>query len=278
MLDYFLQVLNNISEMPRWLTGILFFIYGSFFGSFANVVIYRTQQEKPISLFKKSFCPHCRSPIAFYLNIPILSWFFLRGSCTNCSQKISWRYPLVEFLMSVLFCTLFLAMGWKWFLLESLIFGFALLTASIIDIDKMILPDFFTLSGVIFGLLGGFFNPERSFIDSLIGCFAGGGILLFIAFVYYFLRRKEGMGGGDIKMMAWIGAVLGWESLFFVLLVSCFLGTFFGLTIILQSNKKSFQMVFPFGPALALSALIYIFLKELKIMAILDSFSLFPLY
>ena len=240
----------------------VFFVYGSIFGSFANVLIYRLQQEKSISLFKQSFCPHCLSPIPFYWNVPIFSWFFLKARCFKCSAKISFRYPLVEFLMSVVFCLLFLLIGWKWFLLEAMIFCFALIVASFIDVDKMILPDRLTLSGIVIGLLGAFLNPERSFMDSLLGVLFGGGILLFISYFYYLVRNKEGMGGGDVKMLAWIGGVLGWKSLFFVLFSSCVLGSVFGAgMIMLQSNKKIFQTEFPFGPYLALSAFVFICLR-----------------
>ena len=253
---------EKIMLLPSWFMAPVFFIYGSFFGSFANVLIFRLQKEPPISLFKRSYCPHCSYSIPFYLNIPILSWFFLRGVCANCSKVFSFRYPLIEVLMACLFSLLFLAIGWKWFLLEALIFTVALVTASFIDWDQMIIPDSLSLSGIVVGLLGAFLNPERSVLSSLFGVIAGGGGLLLIACLYYILRKKEGMGGGDIKMLAWIGAVLGWESLFFVLLSSCLLGSLFGLAIMLQGNKKIMQTTFPFGPYLAISALIYIFLME----------------
>ncbi|MCY4321368.1 MAG: prepilin peptidase [Bdellovibrionaceae bacterium] len=253
---------EEINQLPKWFMAIGFFIYGSFFGSFANVLIFRLQQDPPLSLFKKSYCPHCKYSIPFYLNIPILSWFLLKGTCVNCSKSFSFRYPFVEFLMSCLFCALFLAIGWKWFLLESLIFTVALVSASFIDWDQMIIPDSLSLSGIIIGLLGAFLNPDRSFLDSFLGVILGGGGLLLVAYIYYLLRKKEGMGGGDIKMMAWIGAVLGWQSLLFVLLSSSILGTLFGLITMLQGNKKVMQTAFPFGPYLALSALIYIFLIE----------------
>ena len=253
---------EKILLLPDWLMFLVFFIYGSFFGSFANVLIYRLQQDPPVSLFKKSYCPHCLYPIPFYLNIPILSWFFLKGACANCSKAFSFRYALVEILMSFLFVALFLVIGWKWFLLEALIFSVMLVSASFIDLDRMIIPDSLNLSGILIALIGAFLNPERSFLSSFLGFLIGGGSLLLIAYLYYILRKKEGMGGGDIKMMAWIGAVLGWQSLFFVLLSSCLLGTVFGLIIMLQGNKKLMQTAFPFGPYLALSALIYIFLME----------------
>ncbi|MBC6415302.1 MAG: prepilin peptidase [Bdellovibrionales bacterium] len=259
-------------SVPLWISAGYFFILGSFFGSFANVLIYRMQSEKTTNLFKRSYCPHCFYNIPFYLNIPLFSWFFLKGRCRNCSKKISFRYPLVELLTSCLFCSLYLAIGWKWFLLEALIFAFFLVVCSFIDLDQMILPDSLTLSGILLGLLGAWLNPERFFIDSFLGFVIGGGILLLISYLYYLIRKKEGMGGGDIKMMAWIGAVLGWQSLFFVLISSCFIGSFLGTLIMLQSNKKFFDKAFPFGPYLAFSAIVYIFLER-KFDFVLDFFS-----
>ena len=248
--------------LPIGFTAGFFFIFGSFFGSFANVLIYRMQHENKLDLFKRSYCPHCRYKIPFYLNIPIFSWFFLRASCANCSKRISFRYPLIELMMALAFSLLFLSIGWKWFLLEALIFSFMLISSSVIDWDLMILPNSFTLSGIVLGLLGAFLNVDRSFMDSLWGVLLGGGFLLLVSFLYYLIRKREGLGGGDIKMMAWIGAILGWQSLFFVLVISCFLGSLVGFLIMLQSNKNLLETALPFGPYLALSAFSYILLRE----------------
>ena len=164
--------------------------------------------------------------------------------------------------MAGLFSALFLAIGWNWFLLEALIFAFALTVASFIDGDQMILPDSLTLSGIVFGLVGAWLNPDRLFLDSFLGVVFGGGFLFVIAYIYYWLRKKEGLGGGDIKMMAWIGAVLTWSPLPFVILMACFVGSLINVGLLLHKNKKVLQSPFPFGPYLAFSALLYIFLKE----------------
>ena len=248
--------------LPSVLVAFFFFIQGSIVGSFANVLIYRLQQQgKPLDLLKGSYCPSCFYSIPFYLNIPLFSWFFLKGKCKNCKAPFSFRYPLVEFLMAFLFAALFLIIGWKWFLLEALLFTLALVGASFIDWDQMILPDSLTLSGIFIGLLGAWLNPERLFLEALLGVFLGGGFLFLINSLYYFFRGKEGLGGGDIKMMAWIGAVLGWPSLSFVLLCSCFLGSLVGFGFMLHSRKSPLQKAFPFGPYLAVSSLFYIFLR-----------------
>ena len=317
-----------------------FFIFGAVFGSFANVVIYRTLQmikeeeekgepslssdQKPLEMTFKSFfkdraeqhfylfysflkwlwdsalklpraffslfgkksassrradkeasipplfpnlmghsrCPHCRYKIPFYLNVPVLSWFFLLGRCRNCGEKISFRYPLVECLTGCLFAGLFALMGWKWFLLESLVFVFGLIVVSFIDWERMVLPAFFTLPGLYLGLVGGFFNPERDFSSAFIGWLLGGLILWLSGYFYFQIRKREGMGDGDISLMAWIGSVLGWQSLSFVLITSCFFGILVGGWGIWR-NKQSSRAPFPFGPCLALGAVCCIFLQFL---------------
>ena len=252
---------SNVVFIPEGLMAFFFFVFGSFFGSFANVLIYRMQEQKNPDLLKPSHCLHCQYNIPFYLNIPVFSWFFLRGRCKNCNKPFSFRYCFVEFLTAVLFMALFLSIGWKWFLLEALIFSFTLVVASCIDLDKMILPDSLTLSGIIIGLFSSWINPERFFLDALLGCFFGGIFFIFVGYIYYFFRGKEAIGGGDVKMMAWIGSILGWDALFFVIFMSSFLGSLFGFGMgLMYKNKKIMETPLPFGPYLAVGSLIYIFL------------------
>ena len=253
-----------VTSLPQPFLIFLFFVVGSLFGSFANVLIYRMQREEPLKLFKRSRCPECSYTIPFYLNIPIFSWFFLKGKCRNCQKSFSFRYPVVEFLTALIFTFLFLYIGWKWFLLEALIFSFGLIVVSFIDLDQMILPDSFTLSGTMIGLFGGWLNPERSFFEAFYGALLGGFIFWFISRLYFWIRKQEGMGGGDIKLAAWIGAVLGWQALPFVILSASFSGTLAGLFLII-SKKQRFDTPLPFGPFLSLSALAFIFLMNTNI-------------
>ena len=248
-------------SLPQLFPVLLVFLFGSFFGSFANVLIYRMQRSQPLRLFGRSRCPRCSYVIPFYLNIPIFSWFLLRGRCRNCEAPFSFRYSVVEFLTASLFALLFLFIGWKWFLLEALIFSFGLIVVSFIDLDQMILPDSFTLSGIVIGLFGGWLNPERSFQSALLGAFLGGFVFWFVSWLYLSVRKREGLGGGDIKLSAWIGAVLGWSSLPFIILSASFLGLLAGLALIVL-KKQSFDTPLPFGPFLSLSALACIFLME----------------
>lgn len=237
--------------------GFLLFVFGAIFGSFANVVIYRMPEGKSI-VTPGSHCYSCHKPVPWHDNIPIVSWFLLRGKCRSCQAGFSPRYALVEFLMGALFCALFFWHGWEWVLLEHIIFVFALVTASFIDFDHMILPDEFTLSGIVIGLIGAALIPTREFMPALWGVLVGGGFLWAIAAAYMWFRKIEGMGGGDIKLLAWIGAVLGWQAIPFVVLSASVVGTLVGLYQMSQS-KEGLQTAIPFGPYLALGAILYIF-------------------
>lgn len=181
--------------------------------------------------------------------------------------------------MSALFAAAFYRFGWSWTLLEALIFIFGLVTVSFIDLDHMILPDKFTLPGIVIGLLGAALNPEREFLPAFYGVLLGGGFLWAIAYLYAVIRNREGMGGGDIKLLAWIGAVLGWQSVPFVILVASLFGSVIGVASMLWSvRKKSAQpsessgeedsvgtFAIPFGPFLAGAALLYLLVDGQRI-------------
>ncbi|MCB0390367.1 MAG: prepilin peptidase [Bdellovibrionales bacterium] len=235
----------------------IIFCFGAIWGSFANVVIYRLPLEKSV-VSPASCCPKCKIKIKWYQNIPIFSWFLLRGKCAECKTKISWRYPLVEFLMAIGFVTLYWWHGFNAYFFEHIIFYFGLVTISFIDLDHMIIPDSFSLGGIVIGLVGALLNDGRSFMGALAGVLMGGGFLWAVAYFYYLWRKTEGMGGGDIKLIAWIGAVLGWKAIPFVILSSSIIGSVFGLVISLRS-KDGMSTVIPFGPYLALGAVLYIF-------------------
>jgi leader peptidase (prepilin peptidase)/N-methyltransferase len=179
--------------------------------------------------------------------------------------------------MAALFGFAYYQIGWNWFLLEALIFIFGLVTVSFIDLDHMILPDKFTLPGIVIGLIGALLNPEREFLSSLYGVLLGGGFLWAIAYLYALLRKREGMGGGDIKLLAWIGAVLGWTSVPFVILVASIFGSVIGVGAMLISKVSNTDaaskvdseepFAIPFGPFLAAAALIYLLFDGEKAIA-----------
>jgi leader peptidase (prepilin peptidase)/N-methyltransferase len=236
---------------------VCFFVFGAIFGSFANVVIYRLPREESIVL-PASHCYSCKKPVKWYDNIPIFSWFILRGKCRSCGARFSFRYPMVELIMAVLFALAYHYVGISWTTLEYLIFIFGLVVCTFIDIDHMILPDEFTLSGIVIGLVGAALNPQRDFLDAFFGVLMGGGFLWAMAYVYYLFTKQEGMGGGDIKLLAWIGALLGWKAIPFVIMSSAIIGSVIGL-IAARKQKAGLKTVIPFGPYLALGAVIYLF-------------------
>lgn len=237
------------------LTAVAFW-FGAIWGSFANVVIVRLPNNQSV-VRPRSFCPQCKKSIPWFLNIPIFSWVLLRGKCRECKKKIPIRYPIVEFVMGVFFAAIFHQYGFSISTVEYLVFAFAVITSSFIDLDHMILPDRFTLSGIVIGLVGAAINPDRNFLDAFLGVFLGGGFLLAIAYFYYVFRKVEGMGGGDIKLLAWIGAVCGLQSILFVVLASSILGLLVGVFYMI-SSKEGLKTGIPFGPYLSLAALIYI--------------------
>lgn len=160
--------------------------------------------------------------------------------------------------MAVAFCALYYWDGLSWNLLEHVVFLFGLITVSFIDLDHMILPDEFTLSGIVIGLVGAALNPEREFWPALWGVIIGGGFLWAIGAVYMALRKQEGMGGGDVKLLAWIGALLGWSAIPFVILSASIMGTIVGV-IQMTRTKGGLTTAIPFGPYLALGAIWFIF-------------------
>lgn len=234
----------------------IFFAFGAIWGSFANVFISRWPKMSVVR--PRSHCQQCKKMIAWYDNIPILSWLILLGRCRHCKAAISIRYLIVEVLMGALFVAIYYRVGVNFTALEYLIFIFGLVTVTFIDIDQFLLPDVFTISGIVIGLIGSYFNPQREVIDSIIGILLGGGFLWAIAYFYFLIRKEEGMGGGDIKLLAWIGAVLGWKAIPFVILSASVIGSLFGIFAALRS-QKGMKTAIPFGPYLALGAVLFIF-------------------
>jgi len=245
----------------------LSFLFGLCFGSFLNVVIYRIPNGLSI-LSPPSFCPSCRTPIRFHDNIPILSYLFLQGRCRHCKAKIPLRYPLVELLTGLLFLLLLRRFGLSLEFLSMAIFLALLLPISFIDLEHKIIPDVLSISGIFLGLLLSLFRNPISFKGSLFGLLLGGGILFLISFVYELFTKREGMGGGDIKLLAMIGSFLGVKGVLFSLIVASFIGTCVGIPLMIAKGADT-KYAIPFGPFLSLSALIYIVYGDLIIFALL---------
>ncbi|MGE4133250.1 MAG: A24 family peptidase [Bdellovibrionales bacterium] len=240
-----------------WVETLWAFLFGLLWGSFGNVIIVRW--PKGMSVVKpRSHCPKCQTMVRWYDNIPVISWCLLRGRCRDCCEPISARYPLVELITGGLFAATYWYYGFHWITLEYMIFCWGLVVVSFIDLDHMLLPDVFTLSGIVLGLLGGWLNPEREFLPALYGTLMGGGFLWAIAYLYFVFRKEEGMGGGDIKLLGWIGAILGWKAIPFVIMVSSIVGSVVGLALAFRA-QTGLKSVIPFGPYLALAAVLYLF-------------------
>jgi leader peptidase (prepilin peptidase)/N-methyltransferase len=188
----------------------------------------------------------------------LVSYLLLGGKCRNCGAAISWRYPLVEAFTGGVALALFLKFGLSPSFLARFVLSAALIVISFIDLEHRIIPDLISLPGIVIGFLLALFGPLVSVKDSLIGILAGGGSLYLVAFVYEALTKREGMGGGDVKLLAMIGAWLGWKAILFTLFFASLSGTFIGGGLMLLKGEGRLYAI-PFGPFLAFSGLAYIF-------------------
>lgn len=242
----------------------LSFIFGACIGSFLNVCIYRIPRDMSI-VFPGSACPDCGHPLPFYANIPVLSFLILRGRCLFCRKPISLQYAVVEIVTGLLAVLTYLSFGPT---LEAAVwFAFAatLVVVSGIDIGFRIIPDRISLPGIaIFGFLA-WAVLDRSPAGIFWGILAGGGILYAVALIYFLLRKAEGMGGGDIKLLAMIGALTGIRGVLFTLFAGSILGTGVGIAGMIKNRQADRQMQIPFGPFLSAGALIYIFFGDLLV-------------
>ncbi len=233
------------------------FLIGVIAGSFLNVCIYRLPRHESI-LFPASHCPNCGKPIKFYDNIPLLSYVILGGKCRHCKRTISARYPIIETISGLLAIAIVIKYGLTLHSLLLLLLVFSLIIITFIDLDFQIIPDILSIPGIIAGIGASFFIPTVSWTDSILGILAGGGFLFIIAVTYKWLTNRDGMGGGDIKLLAMVGAWFGWMAIPFILLISSFIGALIG-SISLLLAKKSLRYKIPFGPFISIAAIIYIF-------------------
>ena len=236
---------------------IFIFFLGAIVGSFLNVCIYRLPRDESI-LFPPSHCPHCGKPVRLYDNIPIVSYVILRGKCRHCKEAISARYPIVETISGLLSMALVMKYGLTLHLILLLLFVFSLIIITFIDLDYQIIPDILSIPGIFAGICASFFIPMAYWIDSILGILLGGGFLFIIAITYKWVTHREGMGGGDIKLLAMVGAWLGWKAIPFILFSSSFIGALIG-GISLLLSRKSLRYKIPFGPFISIASIIYIF-------------------
>jgi len=241
------------------LTGVSI-IFGALVGSFLNVCIFRLPNGESI-IWPGSHCPHCKKPIQFYDNIPLISYILLRGKCRYCKGSISLQYPLVEGITALSSLSLFLKFGASLSYFIYFTFVAALIVITVIDLHHQIIPDVISLPGIAVGLLLSLISPYITFFNSLAGILIGGGSLFAVATLYQWFFKREGMGGGDVKLLAMIGAFLGWKAVILTILLSSLIGSVAGI-IIMVLKGKDFKYAIPFGPFLSLGAVIALFYQN----------------
>ncbi|RJP18930.1 MAG: prepilin peptidase [Candidatus Abyssobacteria bacterium SURF_5] len=269
--------MNVQPEALRLFINIYFFALGAVIGSFLNVCIARLPEGKSL-VRPASHCPSCGSSIRWFDNIPIVSFLLLQGKCRRCGLPISWQYPAVELLTAILFVLLLQRFDHAVALVVYLVFASALVVISFIDLKHYIIPNEISIPGIFIGLAlsllparltgGEFVLPSSffflsadpphvvgSFLNSLIGCLVGGGLLYLTAIFSLLVFKKEGMGGGDIKLLAMVGAFLGWKLALMTIMLGSALGAIVGITLIILRLRKRTDYI-PFGPYLALAALL----------------------
>lgn len=263
---------------------LIIFIFGAVIGSFLNVCIHRLPRNESI-VFPPSHCTNCKAGIKPRHNMPIFGYLYLRGKCNNCGEKISPIYPVVELLSGLLAFFLFSRYGFTIEFVSYSILAFALIVVTFIDMEHMIIPNVITFPGIIAGLLFAAIKtdwdlfiaiiPAIDFanivgivssiplLNSIFGVILGGGILFSIAYVYQIIRKIEGMGMGDVKLLAMIGAFLGPGGVVFIVFVSSLIGTIVGISAMVY-NKGDLKYAIPYGPFLSLAAIIFMFTGSLN--------------
>jgi len=259
-----------------WFLPVVFALFGAIIGSFLNVVIHRLPAGESI-VFPGSHCPRCGAPIRPWDNIPVLGWIALGGRCRDCREPIALRYPLVELANALLWAALALRFGFGLQLLAFAVYCSALLAITMIDVDHWIIPDAITLPGILVGLAASFFSPPRGsliatflhhrlgldrlpgflaapgFWDSLAALLLGGGFFYLVAVV-----SRGGMGGGDIKLTAMMGAFLGLRDLGVAVFIGLLAGSVVGIALMIAGLKTRKDAI-PFGPFLALGGVCAVF-------------------
>jgi len=239
---------------------IVSIIFGALIGSFLNVCIFRLPKEESI-VWPGSHCTHCNNPIKYYDNIPLVSYLLLKGRCRSCKGSISAQYPLVEGITALASLILFMRFGPSLSYLFYFAFVAALIVITVIDLYHQIIPDLISIPGIGVGLLASLIIPQINFLDSLIGVLLGGGSLFVVATLYQWLFKREGMGGGDVKLLAMIGAFLGWKAVILTILLGSLIGSITGIIIVVLKGKD-FKYAIPFGPFLSLGAVIALFYQN----------------
>lgn len=251
-------------EFMAWYGPVVSLVFGLCIGSFLNVCIYRIPLEKSIA-WPGSHCPLCQNRIAWYDNVPVLSYLILRGKCRHCHVRISPRYPLVEMLTGVLFVGVYNHYGLDWMTLVFWIMAAGLIVGTFVDFDHMIIPDRVSMGGMVFGLAASAWLPQLHGVEtigdglvrSLIALVFGSGILWIVAIVGKWVFKKDAMGFGDVKLLGAIGALIGIPGVIYTILISSLVGTIVGISLILIGGRE-WQSRIPYGPYLAAAAMSWV--------------------
>ena len=234
--------------------GVIILVLGGLaVGSFLNVCIYRLPENQSM-VSPRSYCPACRRTLRWFENVPVLGYLILRGRCRTCGTRISLVYPAVEVVTPALFLLQYWQLGWQPLLVVRLVFCCAMVALFVLDLRHRILPNVVTLPGVVVGLGASVF-VDPGWLDALIGAAVGGGALLGVAELYYRVRGEEGLGMGDVKMLAMIGAFLGWQLMLVTLLLASTLGSVIGIGMLALGLGDS-KYALPLGSFLAIGAVV----------------------
>jgi len=238
---------------------VLLMLLGLGVGSFLNVCIYRLPREESIA-FPFSHCPDCGRSLSWCETVPVLSFLWLGGRCRTCQGAIRFYYPLIELLTPLLFLLQYGQQGWQSLLIVRLVFVSGMLVLFMIDLNHRILPNVITIPGVCVGLvLSHFFGIGLS--SAVLGAALGAGLSLLIAQLYFWIRREDGLGMGDVKMLGMIGAFLGWQSTLLTLFLASLFGSLIGL-LVLAFRYGGRRYPLPFGSFLAVAAIVTTFIGE----------------
>jgi len=251
-----------IHTSPYPLIAIATFILGLIMGSFANVCIYRLPKKESV-VFPVSHCIYCSAAVRPLDNIPVISYLILGGKCRSCKENISAIYPAIELITGLLLLAGLFKFGLTFEFLIYTIVAPALVIITAIDIEHQIIPDAITLPGIVLGLAAGSYSI--GYFDALLGCFLGSGLFYFLA-----VLSNGGMGGGDIKYIAAVGALVGWKKVLLIIFIGAFLGSIVSV-FQMTFHKKSRKSPIPFGPFLSIATLITLFYGNLLIKLYLDN-------
>jgi leader peptidase (prepilin peptidase)/N-methyltransferase len=270
------ESVNIFYELPFWFQACVVFLFGAIWGSFLNVCIYRLPLNLSI-VTPASRCGRCKTRIALRDNLPIIGYFLVQGRCRFCGQPFSVRYAMVELLTACMSLLLYCHWSLHWQYWFMFIFGAAMVVVTFIDIDHRIIPDSISIGGTILGVVLAFIMPVWvanwfvTPVGSLLGILTGAGALLFVSYAYKLLTGVEGIGLGDVKLLACIGAWFGWQTALLTIFISSFVGSIFGL-LLMVIYRRSSKFPIPFGPFIVVGCLWLIWAEPLWLKIFIGDF------